>query len=188
MARASASVSATVMAAMLAAGVTASAAAGAGCGMRSPTEARLTLADARITIDQADGRHHELTLAATGVVRWDGVELVTIGKNGALRRGDRELAKVDKHGKMTIGGQPTNLMVTPDGVFVLDDVAELTIDRDGVVAGPLFTSIDHPAVELDGSKVAYLGPPAARAATLLGFVTLITPSLSPETPPAAPPR
>lgn len=180
MARASASVSATVMAAMLA--------AGAGCGMRSPTEARLTLADARLTIDQADGRHHELTLAASGVVRWDGVELVTIGKNGALRRGDHELAKVDKHGKMTIGGQPTNLAVTPDGVFVLDDVAELTIDRDGVVAGPLFTSIDHPAVELDGSKVAYVGPPAARAATLLGFVTLITPSLAAETPPAAPPR
>ena len=148
-----------------------------GCGMKDPTMARLDLADATITIDQPDGVHHALTLAASGAVAWDGKPLLTISKSGALTAGGRAIAVVDKHGAITVHGQPTNLAVRPDGSFELDGVAELTIDRDGTIAGPLIKTIDHPALVLDGSKLAYVGPPAARWATLLGFAAVLSPSL-----------
>ncbi len=149
-----------------------------GCGMKDPTMARLELADATITIDQPDGVHHALTLAASGAVAWDGKPLLTISKNGVLSAGGKTIAKVDKHGAITIHGQLVdNLAVLPDGTFRLDGEAALTIDRDGTIAGPLIKSLAHPALVLDGSKLAYVGPPGARWATLLGFAAVLSPSL-----------
>src|SRR3954470_1226089 len=94
--------------------------AAAGCGAKDPTVAHLDFADAKLTIDQADGVHHELTLAPNGAVRWDGEALITIGKNGVLRAGKQVIATIDKHGSVTISGQPTNLAVLADGTFQLD--------------------------------------------------------------------
>lgn len=151
----------------------------AGCGVKDPTEAHVELADAKLTIDQPDGKHHELAVATNGAVTWDGKPVVTIGAKGALKADGKVIAKIDKHGVMTIGGQPTNVAVTRDGAFIMDGTPELTITREGVVDGPLVASLDHPAVVLEGSKLAYVGPPAGRQAVLLGFATLITPQLTP---------
>jgi hypothetical protein len=183
----------------VAAGVGALASTSAACGVKDRTVARLDLADAKLTIDQADGRHHELTLSAKGEVAWDGRPFLVITRDGALRAGKDVLARIDKYGAVTIKGQPTNVVIRPDGSFEIDGVAELTIDRDGVVAGPLLTSLDHPAMELAGARLAFVGPARARWATLIGFAALLTPSLSPAdaatpapaptppTPPAAAP-
>ena len=155
----------------------------AGCGgVKDKTVARLELADARLTIDQADATHHELALTANGEVRWDGKLFVVVTRNGVLRSGTAIVARVDKYGALSVRGQPTNLAVRPEGEFEIDGVQELTIDRDGTVAGPLLGSLDHPALNLDGAKVVYVGPANARWALLLGFAALVTPALSPSVP------
>jgi hypothetical protein len=174
-----------LVAAIMGVGLGGAALGGAGCGVKDRTEGRLDLADAELAIDQQDGVHHELSLTAAGAVAWDGKPLVTITRNGVLRAGTRTLAKIDKYGAVTIGGQPTNLVVTKDGALQLDGQDELTIDRDGVVAGTLVDTIDHPAMKLDGAKLTYAGPPAARQAVLLGFAAVIIPSLAPPAPAAA---
>lgn len=149
---------------------------GTGCGTKDQTVARLELADAKITIDQPDGVHHELTLAASGAVAWDGKPLLTISRTGALTAGGKVIARVDKHGAVSVDGHPTNLAVLPDATFQLDGQAELTIDRDGSIAGPLIKSIDLPGLILDGAKLAYVGPANARWAALLGFAAVLSPS------------
>jgi hypothetical protein len=160
--------------------------AAAACGVKDRTEAKLELADARLTVEQADGARHELALTAAGAVTWDGKPQVTISRQGVVRAGKQVLAKIDKYGAVTVGGQPTNLVVTREGALVLDGVNELTIDRDGVVGGGFIATMDHPAVKLgDGSKLAYVGPPAARQALLLGFATVVIDSLSPAAAPAS---
>lgn len=160
--------------------------AAAACGVKDRTEAKLDLADAKLTVQQADGARHELALTAAGAVTWDGKPQVTISRQGVVRAGKQVLAKIDKYGAVTVGGQPTNLVVTKDGALQLDGVDELTIDRDGVVGGGFLTTMDHPAVKLgDGSRLAYVGPPAARQALLLGFATVVIDSLSPPAAPAS---
>lgn len=156
--------------------------AAAGCGVEDPTRAHIDLADAKMTIDQPDGVHHELAVAASGAVTWDGKPLVTIGAKGTLKAGGKVIARLDKHGVMTLRGQLTNVAVTKDGAFIMDGTPELTITRDGLIAGPLIETIDHPAVVLEGSKLGFVGPPAARQAILLGFAALVTPDLVPPPP------
>jgi hypothetical protein len=157
--------------------------AAVGCGVKDRTEGRIELADASITIEQPDGVKHQLTVAASGEVRWDGKPLVTIGKRGTLKVGAKIVARIDKYGAVTIGGQPTNIAVTRDGAFIMDETPELTITTTGLIDGPLIDSIDHPAVVLEGSKLTYAGPPAARQAVLLGFAAVVTPALVPRLDP-----
>jgi hypothetical protein len=174
----------------VAAGVGALAVTCAGCGVKDRTVARLELADAKITIDQADGVHHALALASKGEVAWDGKPFLVITRDGALKVGKDVVARIDRHGALTIKGQPTNYAIRPDGAFAIDGVDELTIDRDGLIGGPLIDSLDHPVIKLEGAKLAYVGPANARWATLIGLAALLTPGLSPAdaTTPAAPAR
>ena len=153
-----------------------------GCGVKDPTAARLTLADATITIDQKDGGHHALALAASGEVTWDGKPLAKVGGNGSLSAGGKVVAVIDKNGVMTVHGQPTNLAIRPDGTFELDGTAEVTIDRDGTMAGPLLSSLDSKAFDPAGGTLRYQGPEKARQATMLGFAAVLSPSFGIPTP------
>lgn len=148
----------------------------AGCGVKDPTAARLKLADATITIDQKDGAHHALAVTATGDVTWDGKPLAKVSGNGALSAAGKVVAVIDKHGVMTVHGQPTNLAIRPDGTFELDGVAEVTIDRDGTMAGPLLSSLDSKTFDPAGGTLRYQGPEHGRQAAMLGFAAILSPT------------
>ncbi|HVV85098.1 MAG TPA: hypothetical protein VHE35_18665, partial [Kofleriaceae bacterium] len=155
--------------------------AAAGCQPKDPTAATVALADAKLTIDQPDGVHHVLALAADGNVQWDGAPLAKVSRGGRVTRGKEELITVDKHGNVSVHRRGTNLIVDRDGTFDDGDL-KLTIDRDGAVGGNLIAEMDLPSVAVEGSKVVYSGPPEARQALLLGFACLVIPDLAPARP------
>lgn len=143
-------------------------------GARDRTGARLELADAKLVVAQSDGQTHVLALAASGAVTFDNQPLITLEKNGHIVIGGKRLARVERDGSISANTVRTNALVKDDGTFVLDGVDELTIGPDGKVTGPLFETMDHPRVKLEGSTMEYSGPPSARRAAMVGFAALVT--------------
>lgn len=143
-------------------------------GPKDKTGAKLELADAKLVVTQADGQIHVLALAASGAVTFDNQPLITLEKNGHILVGGQRLARVERDGSISANKVRTNAVVKDDGTFVLDGVDELTIGPDGAATGPLFETMDHPRVKLEGGKVEYVGPPGARRATMVGFAALLT--------------
>ncbi|MBZ0232256.1 MAG: hypothetical protein K8M05_07875 [Deltaproteobacteria bacterium] len=143
-------------------------------GPKDRTGAALELADARLVVTQADGQTRTLALAAGGAVTFDNQPVVTLEKNGHIVIAGKRLARVERDGSISANTVRTNVVVKEDGTFVLDGVEELTIGPDGKVTGPLFETMDHPRVQLEGGTMAYQGPPAARRATMVGFAAFVT--------------
>ncbi len=154
----------------------------AACGVKDRGQASLELAPATITVAQKDGAQHVLALAADGAVTWDGRPLATVGKDGKLRVGGQVVGTIDHKGALLQGGQPTNLAVLKDGTFLDSGAPELTIDRDGSMAGPLIDSLDSTAFDPAGGTLRYSGPSGARQATMLGFLAIAIPALAPPPP------
>ncbi len=144
------------------------------CGAKDKSGARLDLADARLVITQADGATHVLALAAGGAVTFDNQPVLTLERLGHIVVGGHRLARVELDGSISANKVRTNATVSPEGTFVLDGQTELTIADDGAVTGPLFETMDHPRLKLEGAKVRYEGPPAARRATMVGFAAFVT--------------
>ena len=150
-------------------------AASAACGgPKDRSGAKLELADARLVVTQADGTSHVLALTAAGAVTFDNEPVLTLEKAGHILVGGKRLARVESDGGISARKVRTNALVKDDGTFVLDGVDELTIGPDGAATGPLFETIDHPRVKLEGAKVRYEGPPGARRATMVGFAAFLT--------------
>lgn len=147
---------------------------GACGGAKDRTGAKLELANAKLVVTQADGQIHVLTLAANGAVTFDNQPVVTLEKNGHIQVGGKRLARIERDGSISASTVRTNAVVKEDGTFVLDGVDELTIGPDGAATGPLFETMDHPRVKLQGGKVEYVGPPGARRATMVGFAAFLT--------------
>lgn len=148
----------------------------AGCGKkdRSPG-AKLELADARIVIEQTDGVTHVLALKADGAVTFDNEAVVTLRKDGQIAVGGKLSARLDPKFHLYAHGLETNVVVTREPpVFQMDGGDELQIEDSGAVTGPLFETMDHPRLMVDGARVRYEGPPGARQATLLGFAAFVT--------------
>ena len=59
---------------------------------------------------------------------------------------------------------------------VLDGVAEVTIDRDGTMAGPLLSSLDSKTFDPAGGTLRYQGPEHGRQAAMLGFAAILSPT------------
>lgn len=143
-------------------------------GPKDRTGAKLELADARFVITQADGQTRTLALAASGAVTFDNEPVVTIEPNGHIVVGGARLARVERDGSISARKVRTNAVVNEDGTFILDGVEELTIGPDGKVTGPLFETMDHPRVALEGGTMAYQGPPGARRAAMVGMAAFLT--------------
>jgi hypothetical protein len=143
-------------------------------GAKDKTGAKLELADAKLVITQADGASHVLALSAAGAVTFDNQPVITFEKNGHILVGGKRLARVERDGSISAQTVRTNALVKEDGTFVLNGVDELTIAPDGKVTGPLFETMDHPSLKLEGGTMAYSGPPGARRATMVGFAAFVT--------------
>jgi hypothetical protein len=149
--------------------------AAAACGgVKDKTGATLELADARLVVEQADGQSHVLALAANGAVTFDNEPVITLEKNGHILVGGKRLARVERDGSISANTVRTNAVVKDDGTFVLDGVDELFLSPDGTASGPIFETMDHPRVKLEGSKMRYEGPLGARRATMVGFAAFVT--------------
>jgi hypothetical protein len=149
--------------------------AAAGCGKRDRSAgAPLVLADAKLIVEQADGATHIFSLKADGAVTFDTEPVVTVRKDGQIAAGGKLMARLNKDYKIIAHGVETNAAVMPSGVFQLDGADELLIAEDGKVTGPLLETMDHPRLNVEGAKVVYEGPPAARQAMLVGFAAFVT--------------
>jgi len=145
----------------------------AACGAKDPTAVTLALAPAKITIVQADGARHELTLAADGTVAYDGIAFALISKNGRLRAGDAVSWQLVKDGTVLVRGSVSNVGVRDDS-FILDGETALTIGDDNALTGPLLVDLDHPAFVAAGATLRYEGPRESRTTILLGLAALLT--------------
>jgi hypothetical protein len=151
----------------------AAAAPAAGCGA-DPTVVKLTLADAKILIVQADGVRHELAMTAAGKVTFDGVEFATLRKHGRLEVVGATSLELRKDGAILSQGQPTNIALDASDGFVENQVAVLTVDAAGAIEGDLWRELDHPKFQGEGATVTYQGPVASRRPmmfALAGFLT-----------------
>lgn len=145
----------------------------AACGAKDPSAVTLALAPAKITVVQADGARHELTLAADGAVAYDGVTFATISKSGRLRAGDAVSWQLVKDGTVLVRGSVSNVGVRDDS-FILDGEAALTIGDDNALTGPLLADLDHAAFVAAGATLRYDGPREARPAILLALAAVLT--------------
>lgn len=143
-------------------------------GAKDRTGAKLELADAKLVVAQADGQTHVLALSAAGAVTFDNQPVITLEKNGHILVGGKRLARVERDGSISAQTVRTNAVVKEDGTFVLNGVDELVLAPDGTASGPLFETMDHPRVVLEGAKVRYDGPPGARRATMVGLAAFLT--------------
>jgi hypothetical protein len=115
-----------------------------------------------------------LALTAAGAVTFDNEPVITLEKNGHIVVGGKRLARVESDGGISARKVRTNAVVKDDGTFVLDGVDELVLAPDGTASGPLFETMEHPRMKLEGAKVRYEGPPGARRATMVGFAAFVT--------------
>jgi hypothetical protein len=163
------------MRALVVAGLLVLAVAATACdGPRYRSGAKLELADAKLVVEQADGQLHVLALNAAGAVTFDNEPVITLEKTGHILIGGKRLARVEPDGSISANGMRTNVQVKEDGTFILSTIEELTFAPDGTASGPLFETMDHPRVKLEGGKVRYEGPPGARQATVVGFAAFLT--------------
>lgn len=150
---------------------------GAGCkGRDRSSSAPIALAAARLVVEQADGVTHVLAVAADGTVTFDNEPVVVVRKDGQIAgpAGGKPMARLSKDFRLYAHGVETNVHVLPSGVFQMDGADELLIAEDGKVTGRLLQTMDHPRLKVEGAKVAYEGPPAARQALLVGFAAFVT--------------
>ncbi len=157
----------------------------AGCMKPDTRGARLELADARLEIAQHDGARHVVSMTSQGVLAFDREVFATIGKDGDLRAGGAETAKLQKDGVLWVQGvRSNNVVIRPDGTFEMYGEVALTIGADGAVTGPLLASMAHPRMVTEDATVTYVGPPEARRALMTGFVAFVTGTpLQPPSPP-----
>lgn len=149
----------------------------AGCkGRDRSSSAPIAVAPARLVVEQADGVTHVLAVGADGAVTFDNEPVVVVRKDGQIAAavGGKPMARLSKDFKLYAHGIETNVHVLPSGVFQMNGADELLIAEDGKVTGPLLESMDHPRLKVEGAKVAYEGPPAARQALLVGFAAFVT--------------
>lgn len=146
----------------------------AACAKGDPTGARLVLAEARLVVTGDDGPRHVLTVSAAGEIALDGAAQFTLRPDGHIVVGGQAVARVERDGAISVHSVRTNAVVRDDAAFVLDGAVELEVGDDGAVTGPLLATMDHPRLRVDGARLRYEGPPAARRAAMIGLAGVVT--------------